>query len=113
MEEVGLREWFRFGGFSDRFSIRSAMVANAAAKARELMPDRATPGICVVGDTPRDIEAARANGLPVIAVATGHHSFEELSAHKPEVCSSSLTALLTQTIGNDAMGAHGKTEVER
>src|SRR5271155_547150 len=27
VEEVGLREWFRFGGFSDLFSIRAAMVA--------------------------------------------------------------------------------------
>jgi phosphoglycolate phosphatase len=31
--------------------------------------------ICVVGDTPRDIEAARANFLSVIAVATGKYSF--------------------------------------
>jgi phosphoglycolate phosphatase len=100
VEEVGLREWFRFGGFSDRFTIRSAMVADAAAKARELIE---TPGngetasICIVGDTPRDIEAACANGLAVIAVATGNYSFDELAALEPEVCASSLAALLAQT----------------
>ena len=97
VEEVGLREWFSFGGFSDRFSIRSAMVGDAAAKARELMPDREGASICVVGDTPRDIEAARSNGLPVIAVATCHFSFDELATHEPDVCTSSLTALLAQT----------------
>ena len=104
VEEVGLREWFRFGGFSDRFEVRAAMVADAAAKARELIrshpdiqKDRTEPKICVVGDTPRDIEAARANGLPVIAVATGNYPFDELAAMRPEVCTSSLAALLAQT----------------
>jgi phosphoglycolate phosphatase-like HAD superfamily hydrolase len=94
VEEVGLREWFRFGGFSDRFPVRSAMVGDAAAKARELMPECEEASICVVGDTPRDIEAAKVNGLPVIAVATGHYSFEELSALGPDACATSLSALL-------------------
>lgn len=104
VEEVGLREWFRFGGFSDRFAVRSEMIADAAAQARELLlshPDssRVTErSICVVGDTPRDIEAARVNGLPVIAVATGNYSFDELAALKPEVCASSLADLLAETV---------------
>ncbi len=93
VEEVGLREWFRFGGFSDRFPVRSAMVADAAAKARQLL-QTLPASICVVGDTPRDIEAARANELPVIAVATGNYSFEELAALDPDVCTSSLAALM-------------------
>jgi phosphoglycolate phosphatase-like HAD superfamily hydrolase len=50
----------------------------------------------VVGDTPRDIAAARANALPVIAVATGRFSFEELLEGRPEVCASSLADLLAQ-----------------
>lgn len=95
VEQAGLREWFRFGGFSDNFPVRSELIAHAAQKAREL----AGPGasICVVGDTPRDIEAARANDLPVIAVATGRYSFEDLLALQPDVCASSLADLLAQT----------------
>jgi hypothetical protein len=42
--------------------------------------------VCVVGDTPSDIAAARANGLPTIAVATGVYSYDELLQHDPEVC---------------------------
>ena len=94
VEEAGLRAWFHFGGFSDKFSVRSKMVADAAAQARQLLPHIAAPTICVVGDTPRDIEAAHANGLPVIAVATGSYSFAELAACEPEVCAASLEALL-------------------
>jgi phosphoglycolate phosphatase-like HAD superfamily hydrolase len=127
VEEVGLREWFQFGGFSDRFIVRAEMIADAAAQARELLSSHPSPNrpndedlslgnpitrrmghpdssietreasICVVGDTPRDIEAARANQLPVIAVATGNYSFDELAALEPEVCASSLAALLAQT----------------
>jgi phosphoglycolate phosphatase len=94
VEEAKLRAWFHFGGFSDRFSIRSEMIADAAAQARQLLPKIAAPTICVVGDTPRDIEAAHANTLPVIAVATGNYSFADLAALEPEVCADSLEALL-------------------
>jgi phosphoglycolate phosphatase-like HAD superfamily hydrolase len=97
IEQAGLREWFKFGGFSDDFSVRSELIAQAAAKAREMAGPGAT--VCVVGDTPRDIEAAHANSLPVIAVATGHFSFDDLYKHKPEVCATSLAALLAHTEG--------------
>ena len=95
VEEAGLREWFHFGGFSDRYPVRAELVGHAADKARELIGGNAR--ICVVGDTPRDIEAARANGLAVIAVATGHSSFDDLMADKPEACATSLADLLAAT----------------
>lgn len=92
IEEAGLREWFRFGGFSDEYPIRAELVGSAARKARELAGKDAR--ICVVGDTPRDIEAARANDLAVIAVATGSFSFDALAELQPEVCASSLADLM-------------------
>jgi phosphoglycolate phosphatase-like HAD superfamily hydrolase len=95
IEEAGLREWFRFGGFSDHFPNRAELVANAARKAREMAGAGAR--VCVVGDTPRDIAAARANSLPVIAVATGNFSFDALLELRPEVCASSLADLLALT----------------
>ena len=95
IEEAGLRQWFRFGGFSDHFPLRSELIGHAARKARELAGAEAR--VCVVGDTLRDIEAARANSLPVIAVATGHFSFEALLEGRPEVCASSLADLLALT----------------
>ncbi|WP_263357549.1 HAD family hydrolase [Acidicapsa ligni] len=95
VELVGLREWFRFGGFSDKFEVRSEMIRDAVFKAREIAGPNVSP--CVVGDTPRDIEAARANSLPVIAVATGNYGFDELAEMKPEVCTTSLADLLAET----------------
>jgi phosphoglycolate phosphatase-like HAD superfamily hydrolase len=95
MEVAGLREWFRFGGFSDHFPVRSELVGAAARKARELAGAQST--VCVVGDTPRDIEAAHANSLPVIAVATGNFNYDALAELGPEVCASSLADLLAYT----------------
>jgi len=92
IEKAGLREWFRFGGFSDHFPVRSELIGQAADKARDMAGKGAR--ICVVGDTPRDIQAARANFLSVIAVATGKYTFDELLEHQPEACVSSLADLL-------------------
>lgn len=37
--------------------------------------------VIVIGDTPKDIDAAVAIGAECLGVATGHYSVEELSAH--------------------------------
>lgn len=92
LEVAGLREWFPFGGFSDRFADRADMIGHAAAMARAIAGTDAS--VCVVGDTPFDVSAAQANGLPVIAVATGRYSFEELLSSDPDVCTTTLEALL-------------------
>jgi len=94
LEVLGVRHWFTFGGFSDSFAVRADMIGDAATQARAIAGSHAT--VCVVGDTPFDISAAKANHLPTIAVATGHYSFDDLMEHQPEVCVSTLEALLTQ-----------------
>jgi phosphoglycolate phosphatase-like HAD superfamily hydrolase len=59
---------------------------------------RSGPGtsVCVVGDTPADIQAAHANGLDVISVATGIYPFERLAMETPEWCLHSLAELLEE-----------------
>lgn len=100
IENAGLRRWFRFGGFCDRFEARQDMIAHAVENARAILQSKegaaeaADATMCVIGDTPRDIEAARANGLSTIAVATGRYSFEDLMEYRPEVCTTTLEALL-------------------
>ena len=88
IEIAGLRDYFTFGGFSDRHAVRSNLIANAQKLAGPEVK------LCVVGDTPSDIAAARTNGLPTIAVATGVYSYDELLQHDPEVCVSTLDTLL-------------------
>ncbi len=92
LETAGLREWFRFGAFSDEHEERAAMIAAAAAQARDL--SHCAASLLVIGDTAADIAAAHENGLPVIAVATGHTPYERLLALGPEICAENLSALL-------------------
>lgn len=96
IELAGLREMFTFGGFSDRYAVRSDMIAHAAGVARAFTGPNAS--VCVVGDTPFDVAAAKANSLPTIAVATGRYSFDELLETAPEVCASTLEDLLKASV---------------
>jgi phosphoglycolate phosphatase len=111
IENAGLREWFTFGGFSDRFEDRAEMIAHGAEQARAILrtSDHGGSGaadtVCVVGDTPWDIDAARANRLPAIAVATGRYGFDELMEFRPEACATTLEALLESTVEVEA-GTH-------
>jgi phosphoglycolate phosphatase len=92
IEIAGLRDWFTFGGFSDRYAVRSEMIDHAAQIARKVAGPEAT--VCVVGDTPFDVSAAKANSLPVIAVATGRYSYDELLETDPDLCVTTLQDLL-------------------
>ncbi|MHB8888497.1 MAG: HAD family hydrolase [Acidobacteriaceae bacterium] len=92
VEVAGLQSYFTFGGFSDNYPVRADMIASAVEQARHQAGSSAS--ICVVGDTPSDIRAARANSLPVIAVATGKFQLEELAIHQPEYCIPTLGHLL-------------------
>jgi phosphoglycolate phosphatase len=94
IEIAGLRDWFTFGGFSDRHAERSEMIAQAVAAGQFA----AGATVCVIGDTPSDISAAKANSLPTIAVATGVYYYQDLLQHRPEVCTTTLEALLRTVV---------------
>lgn len=92
LARAGLLEYFSFGGWSDACEYRSDVFRHAAKLAKTMTGEDAS--ICVVGDTPADIRAARQNGLAVIAVATGVNSFAELCDEQPDWCIPSLGELL-------------------
>ncbi len=92
LERSGLLDWFSFFAFSDGFEQRADIVADAVQRIRRQMGNAAR--ICIVGDTPLDVRAARAHQLPAIAVATGTFSRSELAAESPAYCVSSLLDLL-------------------
>src|SRR5579875_198130 len=83
LAKVGLLDMFEFGGWSDGHETRTEVFRAAASEARSRAGENAA--VCVVGDTPNDIQAARANGLKVIAVATGIYSMDQLAAEKPDL----------------------------
>src|SRR5579872_11614 len=92
LRRAGLLEFFSFKGWSDPFEERGDVFRDAVRRARAIASEEAA--ICVVGDTPADVRAARESGLPVIAVATGTHSREELQAWGPDWCVANLGELV-------------------
>ncbi len=82
----GLARYFDWGtgavsGFAADGEARERLVLAALERAsarlgREVEPSEAL----VVGDTPRDVDAARHAGCPVLAVATGRYGVAELHA---------------------------------
>jgi phosphoglycolate phosphatase len=84
VEAAGLREYFSFGAFSDRHETRTDIFREAMTLARKDLGANAP--ICFIGDTPFDVQAARDLGAPVIAVATGIYTAEQLASYQPDVC---------------------------
>ena len=84
LEKAGLRDLFAFGSFSFPRESRAEIFQHGIALARECLGPQAT--VTVIGDTPSDVEAARAAAAPVIALATGIFSFPDLLACQPDAC---------------------------
>jgi len=74
------------GAFAEDGEDREELVRVAMRRAAA---DRAV----LIGDTPSDVAAAKANGVPVIGVASGRSSVEELGAAGADVCLRDLTNL--------------------
>jgi phosphoglycolate phosphatase-like HAD superfamily hydrolase len=84
LKSAGIADYFSFGSFSDRNETRTGIFQWGAEEARRRLSENAQ--VCFVGDTPADVAAAKACGFPVIAVATGIFSLEELSKGEPDMC---------------------------
>ncbi len=88
---AGLLGYFALGGWSDTFETRAEVFRHAVEQVHAAAG--ADAAILVIGDTPADISAARANCLPVVAVATGVYSCEQLTAEQPSLCVRTLSEL--------------------
>ena len=82
------------GGFGDDSAERSQLVARAIERAEARFGQIFTRDrMVVVGDTPRDVSAARACGIRVLAVATGSYSRVQLQATEPDALFDTLAEL--------------------
>jgi phosphoglycolate phosphatase len=76
---------FELGAYGSDHHDRTCLVPIARGRVRQKLGYAPRPSdIVIVGDTPRDIECARAGGARVVAVATGTFSCEELQQHNPD-----------------------------
>jgi phosphoglycolate phosphatase len=77
---ANLNRFFLFGAYGSDSPDRPELTRLAIEKATRLHGQLAPTDVYVVGDTPRDIDAANAAGALSIGVASGHYSAAELAA---------------------------------
>ncbi|MFN0071565.1 MAG: HAD family hydrolase [Chloroflexota bacterium] len=92
VDQADLRQYFASGAFGDEAMRRSTLVKRAIRRCEAALDTRfSLAEVIVIGDTPRDIQAAHRAGVRCIAVATGQYSWDDLERHEPSVTLPDLT----------------------
>lgn len=86
LEPTGLWPYFKVGAFGSDDIDRRRLPAIACGRARAVTGHEFPfERVMIIGDTPLDVDCARACGARAVAVATGFHSGPELVACAPDV----------------------------
>ena len=80
---TGIRDYFEEAFYSDGYFDRGDLVRSAVKTCVRKYRLRDNGEVTVIGDTPRDVEAAKHSGVRVLAVASGFFSESELAAAGP------------------------------
>ena len=85
LSHYGVWDYFEFGAFADDHIDRNRLGPVAHTRAVEKHGISFEPeDVFVLGDTPRDIDCARAAGFVAVAIATGSYGAHALAGHKPD-----------------------------
>jgi phosphoglycolate phosphatase-like HAD superfamily hydrolase len=88
---ANLNRFFLFGAYGSDSPDRAELTGIAIEKAARLHKGLIPAQVFVVGDTPRDIEAAQKAGAVSVGVATGHYSVSDLAKAGADHVLASLT----------------------
>lgn len=82
LEHVGLYQHFAFGGFGSDHELRVELIRKGAERgAVSLGQPLRECRVVVIGDTPKDVDAARGIGAEALGVGTGSFNAAQLLAH--------------------------------
>jgi phosphoglycolate phosphatase-like HAD superfamily hydrolase len=105
LSHYGVWDFFEFGAFADDHVDRNKLGPVAHSRAVERHGISFEPeDVFVLGDTPRDIDCARAAGFVAVAIATGSCGKDELAAHGPDFLFGDLSdtrAVLVKLLGKE------------
>ncbi len=88
---ANLNRFFVFGGYGSDSPDRAGLTSIAIEKAARLHAHLTPAQVFVVGDTPRDVEAAHDAGAVSVGVASGRYSVDELAEAGADHVVGSLT----------------------
>ena len=91
LARAGFNRYFPFGGYGSDSSDRVELTRRAIERGGLLLGEPLDPAsVFVVGDTPKDVDAAHGAGCQAVGTATGHYSREQLEAAGAEYVLGSL-----------------------
>ena len=102
LSHYGLDAYLRDGAYGDDAEERAGLVAIAIQRLARQAPDDGHQ-VYIIGDTPLDVLAAKANGALAVAVATGRYGEAELRACGADLVMPDLTRwrdLLPRLLGD-------------
>jgi phosphoglycolate phosphatase-like HAD superfamily hydrolase len=92
LEAAGLRPYLSLGAYADDSHDRTDLPGIAKERWERTIGSAIESSCCViVGDTPKDIEAARTNHMKCLLVGTGRYPVDELELLGPDACLSDFT----------------------
>lgn len=83
LSPVGLFRRFAFGGYASDDERRPELLAHGRARGAARLGRPVDVRTVIIGDTPRDVQAAHAIGAECIAVTTGHFDRPTLERESP------------------------------
>ncbi len=87
LSAAGLADYFYRGAYASDSELRPDLPALAKKRFEQLVARTVDWEQCViVGDTPKDLEAARQNRMKCLLVGTGRYPIEELEYWQPDAC---------------------------
>jgi phosphoglycolate phosphatase-like HAD superfamily hydrolase len=104
LEHVGLYQHFGFGGFGSDHEQRVELIRVGAERgARQLGLPVSACRVVVIGDTPKDVDAARGIGAESLAVGTASFTAQQLLEHGATYAFDDLLApgALAALLGDD------------
>ncbi len=82
LERVGLFQHFSFGGYGSDHEIRVDLIRTGAERgAEKLGCPLSDCRVVIIGDTPKDVDAARGIGAESLGVGTGSFTADQLRSH--------------------------------
>ena len=91
LSRAGFNRYFPFGGYGSDSGDRIELTKRALERGAMLLGHEIDPKkTLVVGDTPKDLDAAHGAGCVALGVATGHYSREQLEQAGADIVLDSL-----------------------
>ena len=87
---VGIADYFKVGGFGSDHIERNKLVDFAVKRAEDRFDFKRNENIVVIGDTPKDVSAAKEAGVFCIAVASGSFTVDDLKRTQADLVIQSL-----------------------